>query len=154
VPNAEDLCGSPEFGFADTRQIVARTNVARFTAIAARRAEDADFHPRSRVPGDRATGDECLVVRMSQKEEQTSHGSIFAGGIVKETASGQGAGMTRYRYQAYRGDAFRAHHRDLAGKLVNLPGEDVGRQRAVPDRGVVKSQAAPYRREFSIPGYP
>jgi hypothetical protein len=73
VPNAEDLRGVPNLSFADTRQIVARTNVAGFAAFTARRADDADLHARSRVPGDRAAGDECFVVRMSQKEEQTRH---------------------------------------------------------------------------------
>jgi hypothetical protein len=69
APNAEDLRGIPDLSFADTRQIVARTNIAGFAASAARRADNADLHARSRVPGDGAAGDECFVVRVSQEEE-------------------------------------------------------------------------------------
>ena len=47
VPNAEDLRGIPDLGFADTRQIVTWTNVTGFTAFAARRANDADLHARA-----------------------------------------------------------------------------------------------------------
>jgi hypothetical protein len=84
VPNAEDLRGIPDLSFADTRQIVARTNVAGFATLAARRADDADLHARNRILGNRAARDKCFVVRMSQKEEQTRHGSSFTGGIVRE----------------------------------------------------------------------
>jgi hypothetical protein len=85
--NAEDLRGIPDLSFADMRQIVARTNVGGFAALAPRGADDADLHAHSRVPGDRAAGDECFVVRMSQKEEQARHGSSFTGGIVREKLS-------------------------------------------------------------------
>jgi len=52
VPNAEDLRCFPDLSFADTRQVVARTNVAGFAAFAARRGDDADLHARNRVLGD------------------------------------------------------------------------------------------------------
>jgi hypothetical protein len=59
----------------------------RFAAFAACRASDADLHARSRILGARVAGDECFVVRMRQKEDQTRHGSSFTGGIVPKKLS-------------------------------------------------------------------
>ena len=62
--NRASTIGIAELSFADTRQILARTNVAGLAAFAARRADDTDLHARSRVLGDRAACDECFVVRL------------------------------------------------------------------------------------------
>src|ERR1700688_2084910 len=88
MPDAEDLRGIAELSFADTRQILARTNVAGLAAFAARRADDTDLHARSRVLGDRAACDECFVVRMSQKEEQTRHASSVTDKPISVLPSG------------------------------------------------------------------
>src|ERR1700719_103045 len=107
MPDAEDLRGIAELSFADTRQILARTNVAGLAAFAARRADDTNLHARSRVLGDRAACDECFVVRTSQKEEQTRHASSVTDKPYPSFLLGLGArGRTRSSFPASDGPLF------------------------------------------------